>query len=167
LGHPAALAPDRLLAECDIRFLRRSGPGGQNRNKVETAVVLHHRPTGLTAEANEARSQAHNRDEAIFRLRINLALDVRAAVALGASPSELWRSRCHGGRIHVNPRHDDFPTLLADALDALEAFHLDVKPAAEWLGCSSSQLIKFLKDEPRAFQRLNTRRKERGLRTLL
>ena len=48
--HPASLDDDRLLAECDQSFLRRSGPGGQNRNKVETAVVLRHRPTGLIAE---------------------------------------------------------------------------------------------------------------------
>src|SRR5262249_27924451 len=42
--HPAARAPDALLAECEVRRTRRSGPGGQNRNKVETAVVLRHLP---------------------------------------------------------------------------------------------------------------------------
>ena len=55
--HPSGLDDARLLADCDQTFLRRSGPGGQNRNKVETAVVLRHRPTGLVAEANEAAEQ--------------------------------------------------------------------------------------------------------------
>jgi hypothetical protein len=163
--HPAALPPERLLAECEVRFLRRSGPGGQNRNKVETAVVLRHAPTGLAAEANERRSQAENRAEALFRLRIELALQVRQEV--GMEPSALWRSRCANGRIIVNPRHDDFPALLAEALDVVHAREMDVKAAAEALGCSPSQLTRFLKDEPRALLLVNGARQDRGLRSLL
>jgi protein subunit release factor B len=72
--HPAATRPEQLLAECEARRLRRSGPGGQHRNKVETAVSLRHLPTGVCAEANERRSQAQNRSTALFRLRVNLAL---------------------------------------------------------------------------------------------
>ncbi|HYW80276.1 MAG TPA: peptide chain release factor-like protein, partial [Thermoguttaceae bacterium] len=75
--HPAALPADALFEQCDMRRLRRSGPGGQHRNKVETAVVLTHRPTGISAEANERRSQAQNRNVAIARLRMNLALGIR------------------------------------------------------------------------------------------
>lgn len=167
MAHPAAIAPDRLLTECEIRFLRRSGPGGQNRNKVETAVVLHHRPTGLTAEANEKRSQAQNREEAIFRLRVELALHVRLPVASGSQQSALWQGRCSGGKIRVNPHHEDFPSLLAEALDVLEAEAMDIKAAATRLGSSPSQLIKFLKDERRALALVNAARQKRGLRALM
>jgi hypothetical protein len=159
-GHPAALDPARLLAECDSRRTRRSGPGGQNRNKVETAVILKHRPTGLVAEASERRSQAENMRVALFRLRLNLALAVRRPAA---SPSPLWRSRCRGGRIAVNPGHDDFPAIVAEALDHLAARDMDVRAAAESLECSSSQLVKLLKDEPRALSQVNDRRAEIGL----
>ena len=95
--HPAAIDPEALLADCDATTLRRSGPGGQNRNKVETAVILRHRPTGLLAEANERRSQAENRREALFRLRVNLALGVRTPSGSGRAPSTLWMSRRAGG----------------------------------------------------------------------
>jgi len=78
LVHPAKLEIDKLVAQCDFTRTRRGGPGGQHRNKVESAVVVQHRPTGVIAEANERRSQADNRRSAIFRLRVNLALAVRS-----------------------------------------------------------------------------------------
>lgn len=165
--HPAAEPVDRLLADCDVRFARRSGPGGQNRNKVETAAILSHRPTGLSAEANERRSQGQNRAVALTRLRLLLALEVRRMPDPIAGPSTLWRSRLKGEKIAVNPEHDDFPALLAEALDAVEASEYDIKRAAGTLGCSASQLIKLLKLEPRAFKKLNDSRAVRGLRPML
>jgi hypothetical protein len=159
--HPAALDLDRLLAECDQKFTRRSGPGGQNRNKVETAVILHHPPTGLSAEASERRTQGENRAQALFRLRLLMALEVR--LAPGGVPSDLWRSRCRGGKLSINPSHDDFPALLAEALDALEFHAHDAKAAAESLGCSTTQLVNLLREEPRAMILVNAHRTERGL----
>ena len=164
--HPASLPVADLLAQCDVRFARRSGPGGQNRNKVETAAILTHRPTGVSAEANEQRSQARNRESALFRLRVNLALAVRIDPGAIITPSPLWESRCRGGRFAINPGHDDFPALLAEALDALDARGDDFRAASACLGCSASQLVKFVKDEPRAFAAINDRRRSRGLHPL-
>ena len=165
--HPADLDDERLLGESDQTFLRRSGPGGQNRNKVETAVVLRHRPSGIVAEANERRSQVENRREALRRLRVALALEVRRPVDHLEPPSELWRSRCRGGRIAVNPEHADVPSLVAEALDVLHDRQFDIKAASMVLGCSASQLVKFLKVEPKALVLVNQRRAEQGLRPLL
>lgn len=60
---------DALLAECDVEFLKGSGPGGQHRNKTESAVRLMHRPTGIKAQASERRSQGQNLGVALERLR--------------------------------------------------------------------------------------------------
>lgn len=59
-----------LLREEDLeeRFARSSGPGGQNVNKVSTAVTLVHRPSGLSVTVQDSRSQAMNRKLARERL---------------------------------------------------------------------------------------------------
>ena len=49
-------------------FARSSGPGGQNVNKVATAVTLRHRPSGVSVTVQDSRSQAVNRKLARERL---------------------------------------------------------------------------------------------------
>jgi len=164
--HPAAWDCDQLLRECVVRRVRRSGPGGQHRNKVETGVVIRHQPTGVAAEASERRSLAENQRVALTRLRINLALNVRLAVDSNSPPSRLWQSRCQHGRIAVSPSHADFPPLLAEALDTIFANEMDVKASAQRLSSTSSQLIKLLKSEPSAITLVNTRRHELGMHRL-
>jgi AraC-like DNA-binding protein len=171
--HPADLAPAKLLAECDVRRQRRSGPGGQHRNKVATAVVIVHQPTGIRCEATEQRSQAANQRVAIHRLRVKLAIQVRSNRETGcggsASPysaSPLWRSRLRAQKISIARTHEDFPSLLAEALDCLSTLDLDVKECAQQLGTSPSQLVRFFKLEPDALIYVNERRAKQELKPL-
>ena len=61
-----------LKKQVIIETYRSSGPGGQRKNKVETAVRLKHLPSGMTVVATEHRSQADNRKLAFERLRDRL-----------------------------------------------------------------------------------------------
>jgi ribosome-associated protein len=67
------LPAEALRAECVEQFFVAGGPGGQHRNKTETGVRLTHTPTGLMVTATERRSRERNRDEALERLRAQLA----------------------------------------------------------------------------------------------
>lgn len=55
-------------SDLEESFARSGGPGGQNVNKVSTAVTLRHRPSGLSVTVQDSRSQAVNRKLACERL---------------------------------------------------------------------------------------------------
>lgn len=163
MTHPALLPVEELLQRCELSTGRRRGPGGQHRNKTDSAVILRHTPTGVEGRAAERRSQADNHRAAVRRLRVNLALEVRDPCLGETAPTELWQSRTRQQRIAVNPEHADFPALLAEALDVIAARNGHFRTSAEQLGVTPSQLLKFLKEEPRAWRLVNAWRKRFGL----
>lgn len=113
-----------LENELEESFARSSGPGGQNVNKVSTAVTLRHRPTGISVTVQDSRSQMRNRQ--LARERLREAIERRAAEALEAKRAEVSKIRRRNSprpprlkrRIRETKRkHSQLKKLRAKAID--------------------------------------------------
>ncbi len=165
--HPACLDNDALRKECKETFGRQRGPGGQHRNSRDSAVHLQHMPTGVEIVAAERRSQQENRRVAWRRLRLKLARRVRRRIDTNRYIcSELWESRRQGNKMSVSPSHPDYPPLLAEAMDVVEGRAWDVGGAAGTLNISMSQLVRLIRHDAGAFERVNRGRIARGWHAL-
>lgn len=72
LQEPEESELDLPLSDLDISTCRGSGAGGQHRNKTDSAVIIVHRPTGVTVRCESERSQYHNKKTALALLRARL-----------------------------------------------------------------------------------------------
>ena len=164
--HPAALDPETLMKQCTLTRGRTSGPGGQHRNKVETHITITHQPSGVEAQAGERRLAKENQSVAMRRLRLLLAMKIRIEVPNGEIRSELWKQRCRKRKIVCSTKHADFPSMLAEALDVIDASGYDMRKASTRLECSSTQLLRLIADHPPALVMLNEERRLRSMRPL-
>ena len=167
-----ALDDEALLAQCRVDLFRASGPGGQHRNRNDTAVRLVHGPSGARAQGTERRSQAQNRANALRRLRRAIALETRRPVDLDAyHPPPRLRAilpasvAAEGMPKHarIGPAHRDFWAGAQALLDLIEASGGAVSEAAAAIGCSTGQLSRLLGSEPHLFAAANGIRARRGL----
>ena len=171
-----ALGDAALLAQCDVQIYKSSGPGGQHRNKVSSAVRLRHRPTGVGAHGDESRSQHDNKRMALRRLRMKIAClrrrPVDPAAGLPAVVAECifqprGKTASPRKRLEVGPRDPRFAPVAAFVLDVLESHGGRLADSAALLGISTGGLGGFLKSERHVLAAAQQIRKAHGQKPLV
>ena len=144
---------EELLRCCRQENFRASGPGGQHRNVTDSAVRLTLPELGVSASAADHRSQHRNRAEALKRLRLQLALQVRCEPSAGP-----WQGAWKIGR-----KDRRYPRFIAVVLDALAANGWAVGDAARQLGTSTGRLVRTLAQDPQVWDCVNHARQKLNL----
>lgn len=159
-----------LLAQCEVDRYRASGPGGQHRNKTESAVRIRHLPTGVQAIAEESRSQAENKEIALRRLRAQFALRFREPISLESyAPSPRLAALVAGGAAPLGEKTRQTPGFwiaMGELLDVFLSDGCEVRATAERLGIGSSALSKLLLRDEGVAKVVNEERAQRGLRPM-
>jgi hypothetical protein len=161
---------DALIAQCDVDRYRASGPGGQHRNKTDSAVRLRHRATGVSAIGEDSRSQLENKAAAVRRLRSAIALEVREDVALdGYVPSPRLAAFVAAGTAPLGARTrltGAYWAAYAELLDLLVAGELEIGATAARLGITTGALSKLLLHDEQVGRTVNDLRRARRMRPL-
>ena len=167
-----ALSDEALLAQCDVHVYKSSGPGGQHRNKVSSAVRLRHGPTGITAHGDESRSQHDNKKMALRRLRMNIACRLRRPIDPAPEPLPGFVTECifsPRGRdagaqrkMQIGRKDSRFWRVGAFLLDVLEAFEGRLADSAGYVGISTANFSDLLRSNRHLFTAAQQIRKAYG-----
>ncbi len=162
---------DALLADCDVHIYKSSGPGGQHRNKVSSAVRLRHRPTGISSHGDESRSQHDNKRAALRRMRMNIACQLRRPVAAD-SPLPPVVADCISGspdiharterRLFVGAKDHRFWQVASYLLDVLESHEGRPSESAAFVGITTGNFARMLRNERHVFGAAQMIRKRHG-----
>ncbi|XWS24648.1 hypothetical protein CRYUN_Cryun27aG0000400 [Craigia yunnanensis] len=165
------LRNEELMRQCEMNTFKASGPGGQHRNKRESAVRLKHLPTGIIAQAVEDRSQHKNRASALARLRTLIALKVRNPVPLHtySPPPELLQIlppsstlRASDSGPQIGPNNPKFVLGMQALLDLIFAVEGSVSEAAKFLGMSTGALSRLILSDDSLRMAVNELRASKG-----
>jgi len=164
------VSDDALIAQCEVDRYRASGPGGQHRNKTESAVRLRHKLTGVSAIGEDSRSQAENKVHAVRRLRSAIALEVREPVGLESFvPSPRLAALVAGGTAPLGAKTrltGEYWAAMAELLDLLVAGDLEIGTTAQRLGITTGAMSKLLLHDDQVGRVVNDLRRAKGMRPL-
>jgi len=164
------VSDDALIAQSEVDRYRASGPGGQHRNKTESAVRLRHKLTGVSAIGEDSRSQSENKLHAVRRLRSAIALEVREPVRLdGYAPSARLASFVGAGTAPQGAKTKltgEYWAAIAELLDLLVGNNLEIGTTAQILGLTTGALSKQLLHDDQVARVVNDLRRAKGMRPL-
>ncbi|GAB5362079.1 hypothetical protein AAMO2058_000767700 [Amorphochlora amoebiformis] len=119
---------------CESKRYRGSGPGGQHRNKVETCMRVTYKPTGTYATGCDHRELQKNTADAIKRLRVKIAVEIRHPLPPSNTPATY---PFPGSKGRISPSNPLYPQFIARCLDVLDGAKGQVKLSFSFLSLFS------------------------------
>lgn len=165
--HYLLATDEALIQQCEVDRYRASGPGGQHRNKTESAVRLRHKLSGVSAIGEDSRSQSENKLHAVRRLRAAIALNVREPAA--EVPSPRLAALVAGGTAPLGAKTrltGEYWAAIAELLDLLVDGGLEIGATAQKLGITTGALSKLLLHDEAVGRAVNDLRRARNMRPL-
>ena len=161
---------DQLIAQSEVDRYRASGPGGQHRNKTESAVRLRHKLSGVSAIGEDSRSQSENKLHAVRRLRSAIALEVREPVSLDSyAPSPRLAAMVAAGTAPLGAKTKltgEYWAAIGELLDLLVANNLEIATTAQRLGITTGAMSKLLLHDEHVARVVNDLRRAAQMRPL-
>ena len=161
---------DQLIAQSEVDRYRASGPGGQHRNKTESAVRLRHKLSGVSAIGEDSRSQSENKLHAVRRLRSAIALEVREPVFLDSyTPSPRLAAMVAAGTAPLGAKTKltgEYWAAIGELLDLLVANNLEIATTAQRLGITTGAMSKLLLHDEHVARVVNDLRRAAQMRPL-
>ena len=149
------LSDRELVSSCRVESFRASGPGGQHRNTADSAVRITLKQSPLSTYATTSRSQHKNKAEAIKKLRILIAMEMR---------SEIVPTWTDSFKIGKNDKR--YPVFISSILDVFHLSEWEMGRTSKKLKISTGKLNRVLNSNPVLLARVNQERLKLGLRVL-
>ena len=153
------LDDSQLLRLCRMSTLRRPGPGGQKKNVTDSAVRLRLTGENIEATAGESRSQHTNRANALNRMRLEIALRLRATVE-GDFISNLE----YLDYMTSNDKNKDYPEIIALIFDYLAENNWDPRLLGKEMNIGQKAVLKIIEKDRRAIRALTEAKQTSSLR---
>jgi hypothetical protein len=153
-----------LIKDCRVDRYKSSGPGGQHKNKVETAIRVVHKPSGLSACGQQTRSQLRNKTLALRNLRMHIACSYRQPQDLTklTIPDEIAEylqppaasapQRSNKRKLSLASGNWYFWPVVAIVLDVFDSSQGQLSTASTALGISTANLAAFLRSDRHLLQ---------------
>ena len=162
------LSDAELLSKCEMDTYRVPGPGGQKRNKTDSAIRLRLRGMSLMVIATESRSQHVNRAKALRRMRQAIALELRCPIDAQAYQTSPLLAGCidRGGKLKLGRKDQRYPSAVREVLAVIAGCQMRLADAGRLIGISTANLSSFISKDIKLRAKVNQLRKGAGLKPL-
>ena len=151
-----------FIKECKLLEFQAKSAGGQHVNRKYSAIRVIHNPTKYVSYSHSTRSQYKNKQDAVCKIKIKIALNIRI------EDNDIINTSIKYNFLNNLNIKSQSPIWIAIILDLLAKYkYYDIKIVAKILGISTTRLLKLLYDNMAIWRFINQCRNNMGLKNFV